>query len=80
MIREQNVNENIYMCLGNITLLSNISTTHEIEPSELTENLNDFENSDMPTDMPVSNEEFADGSEGEQLTNVKFQQPEKIAS
>ncbi|KAL4126476.1 hypothetical protein QTP88_010698 [Uroleucon formosanum] len=43
----------------NISILSNISTTREIEHSELSENVNenDFDISDVPTNVPACDEE-----------------------
>lgn len=67
------------MCQGNISILSNISTTREIEHSELSENVNenDFDSSDVPTNVPVCDEEeFSE--DGNQLTfNDEFRRPEK---
>jgi len=63
------------VCEGNISILSNISTTREIEHSELSENVNKnyFDSSDVPV---CDEEEFSEDCK--QLTsNDEFRQPEK---
>lgn len=66
------------MCQGNISILSNISTTREIEHSELSENVNenDFDITDVPA---CDEEEFSE--DGNQLTfNDEFRRSEKICT
>lgn len=58
--------------------MSNISSTREIEHSESSENIdeNDFDSSDVPTNVPAyDEEEFSE--DGNQLTsNDEFRRPE----